>query len=441
MNSKVVSIYLKNIKCGVLSKLGDDSFEFKYLDEYIQNNGQSISLSLPIALKHFHSTSLFPFFEGLIPEGWLLNLAQKELRLNANKDKFELLVALCQQTIGAVHVGESKRAKSKYSVSSNIKKEFKFQKCLICYEDFSDSAHNNVYHIKCMKDVFSKEIVPYIDLDNNKIEEMAKLSLSEHQTITGVQKKLSLDLNDGEIGGGKGNRLTITDLWGKFILKPKGKAPHLPENEHLSLKLAADFGIEVEKSALIPLSSGELGFIARRFDRGQKNEEYHQEDFCQILKQPSIQKYTGSYEQIGKILKNNSTFPGNDTYRLFEMVIFNFIIGNVDLHLKNFSFCYENSKGMRNFLSPAYDILSTDLYLDDDEQSALAINGKKNKLKVSDFKSLASSIGITEKVYENVVEKAYKTLPTWLQTIEQSFLSIEDQNKYKNLIMKRIDFF
>lgn len=440
MSAKSVNVYLKNIKCGALTKHGDESFEFSYNEEYLKNAGESISLSLPVEKKSFKSTALFPFFEGLIPEGWLLNLAQKELRLNANKDKFELLIALCQQSIGAVHVGDKKGNKKAQVGEQKISKKFKFEKCLICYGDFEGLTNNGVYHSKCMKDVFSKEIVPYIDIDNKRIEELGKVSLNDHKTITGVQKKLSLDLHVGE-DGGKGDRLTLTDLWGRFIFKPKGNPPHYPENEHLCLMLAKIFGIETEECALIPQKNGELEFIARRFDRDEGDKEFHQEDFCQILEQTSMQKYTGSYEQVGKVLRQNSTMPGNDCYRLFEMIIFNFIIGNVDLHLKNLSFCYEDKKGKRKFLSPAYDLLSTDLYLDDDEQTALAINGKKNKLKLSDFMILAKSLGINEKVFQNIIEKVYSVLPAWLNAIERSFLSKSDQEKFKEIIILRIEFF
>jgi serine/threonine-protein kinase HipA len=441
MSQKSVEIYFKNIRCGTLIKHGDDSFEFQYDQNYIDSSGASISLSLPISQKVFKSSNLFSFFEGLIPEGWLLNLAQKELRLNANKDKFELLVALCSESIGAVHIGQPQKIKkTSFTESDYQSPKFNFKKCLICYEEFQTGDNNGVYHKKCMKNIFSDEIIPCVELDNSLIENLAKITLHTHKTITGVQKKISLDLHE-EDPNGKGSRLTLTDLWGKFILKPRGNAPHYPENEHLCTKLAEILGIETERSALIPMKAGELAFIARRFDRGQNNEEFHQEDFCQILDKTSHQKYTGSIEQIAKVLKNNSTSPGNDIFRLFQLVIFNFIIGNVDLHNKNLSICFEDNKGKRIFLSPAYDLLSTDLFIDDDEQSALAINGKKNKLEIKDFISMANTIGVSQKVFENIIQEIYSVLPAWLELIDSSFLSQDDKLRFKNLILDRLEFF
>lgn len=437
-----VNIYFKNEKCGELQKLGDDSFEFKYDSSYIEHGGMAISLSLPTGKIKFSSKSLFPFFDGLIPEGWLLRLAQKELRLNINKDRFELLKALCQQTIGAVHIGDTtnkiiEKDKSKKAVEPT---KNQYDRCLVCYEDLSTGNNNEVYHQKCMKSVYQGKIIPFIYLDEKTIETLGKKSLQQHKTITGVQRKISLDITPSKAGA-KANRLTITNLWGKFILKPKGPAPHYPENEHLCMLLAQAVGIETERCALIPMKDNQLGFIARRFDRGDNNEEYHQEDFCQILEQAPHQKYTGSYEQVAKVLKLYSHSPGNDRYRLFELILFNFIVGNVDHHLKNISLKYEDKNGRRTYLAPAYDLLSTDLYIDDDEQTALAINGKKNKLQMKDFLLLAKNFEISEKVFKSIIDKFHKKHHLWQHLIHRSFLSEKDKTKIKKIIQRRLDFF
>ena len=434
-----VSVIYKNIMAGELEKTGDENFIFSYDGKYLNSNNPSISLTLPKAEKRFESDSLFPFFDGLIPEGWLLNLASKELRLNPLRDRFELLANLCHDTIGAVHIGEKdikKEAKKenisiKHSAEGKIKP---FGKCLICYE-----KSDEVYHEECMIKVFGEKINPVVDVDNELLEKLAKNQLNKKLTIAGVQKKLSLDLIEEH---GKNSRMTVTDLWGRFIFKPKGEAPHLPENEHLCLKLAEAAKIQVEQGALIPTNSGELGFVAVRFDRDVYHHEYHQEDFCQILNKETFKKYNGSLEQVGKILKQQSDFPGDNLYRLYELTIFNFIIGNVDAHLKNISLIYENESGVKTLLSPAYDLISTDLYIhDDNEESALAINGKKNKLEVSDFLVLAKSLGLNTKVHDNLISNFKDLLPSWDKIIDKSFIEENKKKEFKKLIRKKMERF
>jgi serine/threonine-protein kinase HipA len=431
-----IAIFYKKTLAGVLLKTIDESFIFSYDEQYLNSNGPSISLTLPKEEKKFESDSLFPFFDGLIPEGWLLNLASKELRLNPLRDRFELLSMLCHDTIGAVHVGEKFTKKNdKILIKPLAEEKIKlFGKCLICYEKSED-----VYHDHCMIDIFGKKIIPLVDIDNDLLEKLAQNQLNKKLVIAGVQKKLSLDLIEQH---GKNSRMTVTDLWGRFIFKPKSVAPHLPENEHLCLKLAEAAKIQVEKGALIPTQNGELGFVAVRFDRDIHHNEYHQEDFCQILNKETFKKYNGSLEQVGKIIKKFSDFPGDNLYRLYELTIFNFLIGNVDAHLKNISLTYENANGVKTLLSPAYDLISTDLYIDDDnEESALAINGKKNQLETSDFLVLAKNFGITAKVHGKIISNFENILPLWDRIIDKSFIEVHKKTKFKKLIRKKMQRF
>lgn len=430
-----VPVFYKNILAGELEKTGDENFIFSYDEKYLNSTNPSISLTLSKAEKRFESDSLFPFFDGLIPEGWLLNLASKELRLNPLRDRFELLANLCHDTIGAVHIGEKVVKKENISIKHSTEGQIKpFGKCLICYE-----KSDEVYHEECMIKVFGIKINPIVDIDNELLEKLAKNQLNKKLTIAGVQKKISLDLI---AENGKNSRMTVTDLWGRFIFKPKGEAPHLPENEHLCLRLAEAANIQTEKGALIPTKEGVLGFIAVRFDRDVYHNEYHQEDFCQILNKETFKKYNGSLEQVGKILKQQSDFPGDNLYRFYELTLFNFIIGNVDAHLKNISLIYENESGVKTLLSPAYDLISTDLYIhDDNEESALAINGKKNKLEASDLLVLAKSFGISTKVHEKIISKFRDLLPSWDEIIKRSFIEENKKKEFKKLIRKKMERF
>lgn len=432
MNKKL-EIFYKNTFAGILEKSVEGQFIFEYDDDYLASSRPSLSLSLPKEDKHFESDHLFAFFDGLIPEGWVLNLASKKLRLNPMSERFELLEALCQDCIGAVHVGSTlKRGESVFSLKRTRESKRKnYGRCLICYEDCDD-----VYHSSCMKKVFGQEIYPAVDFKKSQLEDWATQRINKKIAVAGVQRKLSLDIqNDIQ---GKASRLTVTNLWGRFILKPKGAPPHLPENEHLILKLAEKLGIVVAQSALIPTADGDLAFISRRFDRGESEEEFHQEDFCQILGKLSLSKYTGSLEQIGKVLKSKSDFPGDNLYRLYELTMFNFLVGNVDGHLKNFSLSYEGPQGLKKLLSPAYDLLSTDLYIDDDdEEVALALNGKKNKLKRDDFIVLAKYLNLSEKVHDRIMKKVDQCLKDWDLLIKKSFLLENDKRKLQTIIRSR----
>jgi len=430
-----VSVFYKNSLAGHLDKTVAGQFIFTYTDEYIQSKYPSISLTLPKKDERFESSDLFPFFDGLIPEGWLLNLASTELRLNPISDRFELLTKLCHDTIGAVHIGESRsttQVNGKLPLGNTSQRSY--GRCLICYE-----KSDNTYHDECMIRVFGKKINPTVDVDEEILESLAKNQLNQKLALSGVQKKLSLELKDEQ---GKQSRMTVTDLWGRFIFKPRGTPPHLPENEHLSLKLAESFKIQVEMGALIPTSTGDLGFVARRFDRNEFHHEFHQEDFCQIMDKSTLKKYNASLEQVGKILKNESDFPGDNLYRLYEMTVFNFLIGNVDAHLKNITLIYENQEGAKKILSPGYDIISTDLYIkDDNEESALAINGKKNQLTEQDFLVLAKSFGIGEKIHSRLIERFRKHLLVWDELIEKSFLEDRKKGEFKALIRRKLSRF
>lgn len=96
-------VYMKNEYCGVVSET-DDGYQFSYVEDYLQNeNAQAVSLTLPLTKKPYQSKTLFAFFDGLIPEGWLLDLAEKNWKINY-KDRMGLLLTCCKDCIGAVSV-------------------------------------------------------------------------------------------------------------------------------------------------------------------------------------------------------------------------------------------------------------------------------------------------------------------------------------------------
>ncbi len=303
-------------------------------------------------------------------------------------------------------------------------------KCLICYDPTDDITG---YHTRCSRAFFGVYPPPSLDLTLDNVQQFAAQSILARTTVTGVQKKLSLGLE----GNGRDTRLTVVGLWGKFILKPPSDDyPFLPENEDTVMHIASSLKIPVVPHSLIRLSSGELSYITKRIDRDYKNDKIPMEDFCQISERLTEDKYKGSVERVGKLLRTYSVYPGLDVSDLFERILFNFIVGNSDMHLKNYSLI-ETPPGMR--LSQAYDLLSTVLAIpEDNEESALAINGKKARLSAADFNALAKNLNIPEIVISKLYKKFSSEKDAICNLIDKGFLPSDLKETLKSLIKKRI---
>lgn len=306
-------------------------------------------------------------------------------------------------------------------------------KCLYCYQPLIGDELD--FHQACSKKMFETNVPPILDFNQQKIEELARQIVVKSIAITGVQPKLSLELEKKikEIP-----RLTIVGLHGHYIFKPQSpQFQELPQNEDLTMHLAELVKIQVAKHSLIRLKSGELGYITKRFDRS-KGKKIAVEDFCQLSENLTEHKYRGSVEKIGKLAHQFTTNKGFEAQRLFELVLFSFLTGNSDMHLKNYSLIL-NTFGEYEF-SPAYDLLSTALVIiEDNEESALTINGKKNKIRLNDFNVFAKSLYINEKSAQSIYTRFIKVLPKWETFIKQSFLSEEIKENYINLISHKFD--
>jgi len=304
----------------------------------------------------------------------------------------------------------------------------KTSKCLYCYKPLLENEQD--FHAVCTKKMFGTNQAPQIDFNLKDLEKLAKEIVVRSIAITGVQPKLSLDL---EKHRNQISRLTIVGLYGNYILKPPSKEyRELPQNEDLTMHLANIVKIKVAQHCLIRLHSGELAYITKRFDRSKKS-KIAVEDFCQLSENLTEHKYRGSIEKVAKITNKYTTNKGLEILRLFELVLFCYLTGNADMHLKNFALL-ENTFGEYE-LAPAFDLLSTALVLPDDkEESALTINGKKSRITKGDFDTLASSMDINEKVLFRIYNKFNSVLPTWIEFIKQSYLSKVMQDKYIQFI-------
>jgi serine/threonine-protein kinase HipA len=300
--------------------------------------------------------------------------------------------------------------------------------CLLCTKQSEDD-----YHPHCSKLLFGKNQIPEFDINIKSIRELAKRNIESRMTVTGAQSKISLDLDNSNP---KSTRLTIVGIKGNFILKPPSEEyANLPENEHLTMLLAKEFSFPVAISSLIRLKSGELAYITKRFDR-EKNTKIAQEDFCQLTERLTEDKYKGSYESIGRWIKNNTTSPGIDLVRFFEMIVFSFFTGNSDMHLKNFSI--QTDLEGRIKLAPAYDMLAVKLFFtEDNEDLALTLNGKKNKINIVDIKTFGNSIQPSEVVIDRTLLQIQLKLPLLVEKVKQYPFWKSDTKKYVKLIQER----
>lgn len=304
-------------------------------------------------------------------------------------------------------------------------------KCLCCYKELKEGQTD--YHPVCARKLFGTKQAPVLPYRRSDIGELAKQVIRSQTTLTGVQAKLSLDVNPG--GKNEPTRFTIVGLWGRFILKPQSdRFSYLPEIEDLTMHLAEDAKISVVPHGLVRFEDGELCYITRRIDRLDDGSKLPMEDMCQLTERLTEYKYKGSYEQIAKTIRQYSSCPQLDLVNFWEVVVFSWLTGNADMHLKNFSL-FNPDTGYS--LTPAYDLLSTALVMPGDtEELALTLNGKKRKLRLSDFKAAMLASGLTEKVIANMEKKFYKAFPKWFETIDSSFLPEEMKKAYKRLILE-----
>ena len=303
-------------------------------------------------------------------------------------------------------------------------------KCLYCYRELEEGQKD--YHPSCAKKFFGKAEAPLLPYSRDNINDLARESVLRRMAVTGVQSKLSMDVNRG--GKDEPDRLTIVGLWGKYILKPKSdEFPWLPEVEDLTMHLAEIAKIDVVPHTLIRFNDGELAYLTRRIDRDSHGTKYLMEDMCQISEFNTLNKYRSSYEKIAKLIKLHSTAPMLDLVNFWEVVVFSWITGNSDMHLKNFSLISRTPD--HYVLSQAYDLINVHLiFPEDDEELALTLDGKKKRISKQSFVRAMASSGLGDKVIEKIFRKFLDVAPKWYDFIDVSFLPAELKEKYKEEI-------
>lgn len=308
-------------------------------------------------------------------------------------------------------------------------------KCLYCYQELAEGQVD--FHPSCARKFFGSGIAPLLPYTRNNMSELAKQVIRASASVTGVQAKMSLDINRG--GKNEPSKFTIVGLWGKYIFKPQSsKYPHLPELEDLTMKMAEVAHIRTARHTLIRLADGELGYLTLRMDRGKKGEKISMLDMCQLTNRLTEHKYYGTYQQLAESIKKYSAAPMLDVQRFWEIVLFSWMTGNSDMHCKNFSLI-DIGRG-EYVLSPAYDLLAV-LLADpaDTEEMAMSfsVGGDKSGFDRNTFMSAFTQSGISDVLAEKMIERMIANLPQWKELISQSFLPEKTKTDYCSLLDKR----
>lgn len=316
--------------------------------------------------------------------------------------------------------------------------------CLCCGKEFTPKASIEEvecgWHKKCVKAFFGSTKLPTLDISEETLKKLAEESTNKGFTVPGVQKKLSLHLTEENLP-----RLTLVNYPTGYIFKPQTEEYEtLPESEYLIMQMAKQVGIKTVPFALIKMNSkGELAYITKRIDRVQvdgKMQMLAMEDFCQLEERLTEDKYKGSYERCAKVIKKYSSMAIFDLTELYLRLVFSFVIGNSDMHLKNFSMV-EKAEGSGEYvLSGAYDLLPINAIMpEDEEEFALTMCKKKRKIRRKDFLTFAEEIGVGSVTAEKLLIKVIKEEETLLAMCEESYLAEETKARLKEIISTRIN--
>ena len=308
------------------------------------------------------------------------------------------------------------------------------RKCLCCYQPLNEGEKD--YHPRCAKRFFGQASVPVLPYTRKDINQLARVVVENRTTVTGVQAKLSMDLEHDAYG--RAQRLTIVGVMGRYILKPQTEQfERLPEIEDLTMHLAEIAHIPTVPHALIRFEDGELNYITRRIDRTNDGRKLPMEDMCQLSGRLTEQKYQASYETIAKLIDRYSSVPKLDIVNFWEQVVFSWIVGNADMHLKNFSLISE--KPNKHVLTPTYDQVSTAIVMPEDtDELALPLNGFQKKLLAMDFVQAMENTGLKNQMAQRILNRFVSLQEKWFACIDASFISDAQKTQFKELISKRI---
>ncbi|HPA24429.1 MAG TPA: HipA domain-containing protein [Candidatus Cloacimonas sp.] len=303
------------------------------------------------------------------------------------------------------------------------------KRCPITYEPCGKSLYSEKGLKLLSQNLERLELLEYTAAEQRS-EAMARAT---KLSIQGVQPKLSAILNI------KDSRFELVDTGGKYILKPQHHIyPQLPENEDVTMRMAKAAGINVPLHGMIWSKDGSLTYFIKRFDRAGHKDKIPLEDFAQLAGLSRDTKYNYTMEKLILLIDEFCTFPVIEKAKLFRLVLFNFLTGNEDMHLKNYSVI---RNGDKIELSPAYDLVNSTIVLKGGaEEIALSLAGKKRKLtrKVLVDYFGKERCGLTDKIVNNILTEINQAKETWFELLDNGFLNSESKEKYRILLEKRI---
>ena len=309
-------------------------------------------------------------------------------------------------------------------------------KCLHCYKELE--AGQVDFHPACARKFFGTPDAPVLPYTRDNMHELAQKVIRTSTSVTGVQAKMSLDIDRG--GRNEPSKFTVVGLWGRYIFKPESPVYRcMPQLEDLTMKMAEAAGIAVVPHSLIHLADGELGYLTRRVDRTDSGEMLSMLDMCQLTNRLTEHKYYGTYVQLAQTVRKFSSAPGLDVYRFWEVVLFSWITGNSDMHCKNFSLVSYDGKTYR--LAPAYDLISVWLAdPEDSEEMAMTfeVGGRKTGFSRETFIGAFVSTGLNTKAAEKLIARICSALGEWESLIAESFLPDDLKVEYSRLLSSRI---
>ena len=312
--------------------------------------------------------------------------------------------------------------------------------CLCCGKPLKTDDGTR-WHKACIRRFFGTTTLPEIKIDEDTLTALALENTGKGVTVPGVQKKLSLHL----LSDTASPRLTLVDYPTGYILKPQvADFEALPQAEHLVMSMADATGIATVPHALI-CQNGEIAYLTKRIDRrfGENSVELlAMEDFCQLDRRLTEDKYRGSYERCAKVIRQYSSRKQLDLSELFLRLVFSYVVGNSDMHLKNFSLIEPEVGSGRYVLSAAYDLLPVNVVMPEDtEEFALAMNGKKQNLRKKDFMVFADACGIQKNAAEKMIAKVLSMKERYLLLCEESLLPDRLKQRFAALMEKRCSIF
>jgi serine/threonine-protein kinase HipA len=255
-------------------------------------------------------------------------------------------------------------------------------------------------------------------------------------SIQGVQPKLSATISVAK------QEFKIVDQFGTYIIKPQNDLfPELPENEDVTMRMAKVFGLDVPFHGMLYAKDGSLSYFIKRFDRYGKGKKIATEDFAQLTGNTRDTKYRFTMEKLVPVIDEFCSFPAIEKADFFKRILFCYVTGNEDMHLKNFSLITKNGK---TTLTPIYDFLNSSIAIKNpEEEIALTLKGKKSNFKATDFIDYYAKdrLQLNEKAVTTILEQMHNTIPKWKELLEISFLSEEMKNKYFELLKYKLNLF